>query len=150
MIKSKKLGILWEIVFINFINKVSYDNSGHTIILEYFSLKEWALSNFAFQSFYVFIGTQTKRFFQMLWLLFEGWTNRAQPSYPFLFNHLKFFGQMYFFDALWKCYYMIFAKKCPKLRPSAVSSGSIGSMGLFQKVILTFEKIFLFCVSMNI
>ena len=32
----------------------------HTVILEYFNIKEWALSNFAFQSFYIFIGTQDK------------------------------------------------------------------------------------------
>ena len=35
----------------------------HTGILEYFNIKESALSNFAFQSFYIFIGTQSKKNF---------------------------------------------------------------------------------------
>ena len=39
--------------------------SQHTIILEYFKIKEQALSNFAFQSFYVFIGTQDKNNFSL-------------------------------------------------------------------------------------
>ena len=35
----------------------------HTGILEYFNIKESALSNFAFQSFYIFIGIQSKKNF---------------------------------------------------------------------------------------
>ena len=37
----------------------------HTVILEYFEIKEQALSNFAFQSFYIFIGTQDKNNFSI-------------------------------------------------------------------------------------
>ena len=35
----------------------------HTVILEYFNIKEQALSNFALQSFQIFIGTQNKKNF---------------------------------------------------------------------------------------
>ena len=37
----------------------------HTVILEYFNIKEKALSNFAFQSFYIFIETYNKNKFSI-------------------------------------------------------------------------------------
>ena len=44
---------------------INYDKVVHIVILEYFSIKEYALSNFAFQSFYIFIGTQDKNNFSI-------------------------------------------------------------------------------------
>ena len=38
----------------------------HTVILEYFNVKESGLTNFAFQSFYKLIGTKDKNIFQFL------------------------------------------------------------------------------------
>ena len=49
----------------------------HTVILEYFNIKESALSNFAFQSFLIFIGTQNKKNLSNGMMHF--WNNQIYP-----------------------------------------------------------------------
>ena len=44
----------------------------HTVILEYFNIKVYVLSNFAFQSFQIFIGTQDKKNFSNSMMHFLG------------------------------------------------------------------------------
>ena len=69
---GRKLQREWDFYQVASTGNVSCSYLPHTVILEIFNLKENALSNFAFQSSKIFIGTQNKKNFWNVMILFEG------------------------------------------------------------------------------
>ena len=58
----------------------------HTVILEYFNIKNKHFQILPSSLSKYSLAPNTNRIFQMLWCVFEGRTNRARPSQPFLKN----------------------------------------------------------------
>ena len=75
-------------VCIKALDKVECPLPLHTVIFEHFDPKEYALSNLAFQSFYIFIGTINKKNFSDARLLLKGWT----------VNNVTHSGYLYYID----------------------------------------------------
>ena len=69
----------------------------HTVILNYFNIKEYALSNFAFQTSIYSLAPKTKIFFQFLWGILKDRPYRARPSQPIL----KKLPKWHFFTRGW-------------------------------------------------
>ena len=69
---GRKLQREWDFYQVASTGNVSCSYLPHTVILEIFNLKENAISNFAFQSSKIFIGTQNKKNFWKVMILFEG------------------------------------------------------------------------------
>ena len=63
LVKSQNLMKRLQILLVNENSSKNLHHSTHTVILEYSNIKEYALSNFAFLSFQIFIGTQNKKDF---------------------------------------------------------------------------------------